>query len=203
MHFKTSSAEIPFSKSSCTNISVSLSNVWSSSSGMLPSFSKCSTKRSWLMASTVCFFWRLLLFRILQYARGSEERNDLILSWKTFVCIRLFLFRTFLNSLCARALSPLVLIIIMTFMHTFSFSILGPFLLAFCVKPRVFILFYLLSSWLILIFLSRKLAYFKRALGAVWKSRWPSWAVRPNEPHGFRGRKAILKHANALVSGCP
>ena len=109
MHFKTSSAEISFSKSSCTNISVSLSNIWrSSSSGMLLSFSKCSTKRPWLMASTVCFFWRLLLFRILQYARGSEESNDLILSWKIFVCIRLFLFRTFLYSLCARALSPLV-----------------------------------------------------------------------------------------------
>ena len=27
--------------------------------------------------------------------------------------------------------------------------------------------------------------------GAVWESRWPSWAVRPNEPSGFRGRKAI------------
>ena len=34
------------------------------------------------------------------------------------------------------------IIISMTFMHTFSFSVLGPFLLAFCVKPRVFILFY-------------------------------------------------------------
>ena len=22
--------------------------------------------------------------------------------------------------------------------------------------------------------------------------RWPSWDVRPNEPYGFRGRKAIL-----------
>ena len=39
--------------------------------------------------------------------------------------------------------------------------------------------------------------------GAVWESRWPSWAVRPNEPSGFRGRKAILKHASALVSACP
>jgi len=39
--------------------------------------------------------------------------------------------------------------------------------------------------------------------GAVWESRWPSWAVRPNEPSGFRGRKAILNHANALVSACP
>ena len=27
------------------------------------------------------------------------------------------------------------------------------------------------------------------------ESRWPSWAVRPNEPSGFRGRKAILNHA--------
>ena len=31
----------------------------------------------------------------------------------------------------------------------------------------------------------------------------PSWAVRPNEPSGFRGRKAILNHASALVSACP
>ena len=38
---------------------------------------------------------------------------------------------------------------------------------------------------------------------AVWESRWPSWAVRPNEPSGFRGRKAILNHASALVSACP
>ena len=37
--------------------------------------------------------------------------------------------------------------------------------------------------------------------GAV--SRWPSWAVRPNEPSGFRGRKAILNHASALVTACP
>ena len=28
-------------------------------------------------------------------------------------------------------------------------------------------------------------------------------AVRPNEPSGFRGRKAILDHASALVSACP
>ena len=38
--------------------------------------------------------------------------------------------------------------------------------------------------------------------GAVWESRWPSWAFRPNEPCGFRGRKAILNHAHALVSAC-
>ena len=38
--------------------------------------------------------------------------------------------------------------------------------------------------------------------GAVWESRWPSWAVRPNEPSGFGGRKAILNHASALVSAC-
>ena len=32
--------------------------------------------------------------------------------------------------------------------------------------------------------------------GAVWKSRWPSWAFRPNEPYGFCGRKAAtLNHA--------
>ena len=39
--------------------------------------------------------------------------------------------------------------------------------------------------------------------GAVWESRWPPWAVRPNEPSGIRGRKAILNHASALVSACP
>ena len=26
---------------------------------------------------------------------------------------------------------------------------------------------------------------------------------RPDEPYGFRGRKAILNHASALVSACP
>ena len=30
-----------------------------------------------------------------------------------------------------------------------------------------------------------------------------SRAVRPNKPYGFRGRKAILNHASALVSACP
>ena len=39
--------------------------------------------------------------------------------------------------------------------------------------------------------------------GAVSKSRWPSWAVRPNEPPGFRGRKAVLNNDHALVSACP
>ena len=45
--------------------------------------------------------------------------------------------------------------------------------------------------------------WFTHSSGAVWESRWPSWAVRPNEPSGFRGRKAILNHASALVSVCP
>ena len=35
------------------------------------------------------------------------------------------------------------------------------------------------------------------------ESRWPSWAFRPNEHYGFRGRQAILNHADALVSACP
>ena len=39
--------------------------------------------------------------------------------------------------------------------------------------------------------------------GEFSRSRWTSWAVRPNEPSGFRGRKAILNHASALVSACP
>ena len=29
--------------------------------------------------------------------------------------------------------------------------------------------------------------------GAVWESRWTSWAVRPNEPSGFRGRKELFE----------
>ena len=31
----------------------------------------------------------------------------------------------------------------------------------------------------------------------------PGLSVRPNEPSAFRGRKAILNHASALVSACP
>ena len=37
----------------------------------------------------------------------------------------------------------------------------------------------------------------------MWKSRWPSWAFRPNEPDGFCGRKATLNRASALVTVCP
>ena len=35
----------------------------------------------------------------------------------------------------------------------------------------------------------------KQSSGAVWKSKWPSWAFRPNDPYGFCGRKATLNHA--------
>ena len=37
--------------------------------------------------------------------------------------------------------------------------------------------------------------------GAVWKSRWPSWAPVPNKPYGFCGRKATLNNnsQNALL----
>ena len=38
--------------------------------------------------------------------------------------------------------------------------------------------------------------------GAVWKSRWPSWAFRPNEPYGVCGRKATLNPVSALVTVC-
>ena len=31
--------------------------------------------------------------------------------------------------------------------------------------------------------------------GVMWKSKWLSWAFRPNEPYGFCGRKATLNHA--------
>ena len=32
--------------------------------------------------------------------------------------------------------------------------------------------------------------------GAVWELRWTSWAVRPNEPSGFRGHKELLNRAS-------
>ena len=44
---------------------------------------------------------------------------------------------------------------------------------------------------------------FFHSSGAVWESRWTSWAVRPNEPSGFRGRKELLNRASALVTTCP
>ena len=37
----------------------------------------------------------------------------------------------------------------------------------------------------------------------MWESRWPSWAVCPNKPSGFRGRKDLLNRASALVTTCP
>ena len=38
-------------------------------------------------------------------------------------------------------------------------------------------------------------AHHCQSSGAVWKSRWPSWAFRPNEPYGFCGRKATPNRA--------
>ena len=31
----------------------------------------------------------------------------------------------------------------------------------------------------------RSSALYQQSSGAVWESRWPSWAFRPNEPYGF------------------
>ena len=35
------------------------------------------------------------------------------------------------------------------------------------------------------------------------ESKWTSWAVRPNEHSGFRGRKDLLNRASALATTCP
>ena len=45
--------------------------------------------------------------------------------------------------------------------------------------------------------------YVHHSPGVLWESRWTSWAVRPNEPSRFRGRKDILNHALVLVTACP
>ena len=47
-------------------------------------------------------------------------------------------------------------------------------------------------------------AQFARILQELCESRGGRpGPVRPNEPSGFRGRKAILNHASALVTACP
>ena len=43
----------------------------------------------------------------------------------------------------------------------------------------------------------------RQSSGAERKSRWPSWAFRPNESYGFGVRKATLNRASALVTVCP
>ena len=53
------------------------------------------------------------------------------------------------------------------------------------------------SSWTIK---NRLTVFDLHSSGAVWESRWTSWAVRPNEPSGFRGRKDLLHRASALVN---
>ena len=51
------------------------------------------------------------------------------------------------------------------------------------------------SFWLAESFHGPKWARHVQSSGAVSKSRWPTWAFRPNEPYGFCGRKATLNHA--------
>ena len=53
------------------------------------------------------------------------------------------------------------------------------------------------------LYITVQLSIFTHSSGAVWESRWTSWAVRPNEPSGFRGRKELLNRASALVTTCP
>ena len=61
------------------------------------------------------------------------------------------------------------------------------------------------SLWMQLDRISAALDAFARGwMYTTVKNSWGnSWAVRPNEPSGFHGRKAILNHASALVSACP
>ena len=61
----------------------------------------------------------------------------------------------------------------------------------------------LLGHWRGVLYLRAAVHRRCHSSGAVWESRWPSWAVRPNEPSGFRGRKDLLNHSSALVSACP
>ena len=58
-------------------------------------------------------------------------------------------------------------------------------------------------SWLELPMIRRRVVSLQHSSGAVWESRWPSWAVYPNELSGFRGRKELLNRASALVTTCP
>ena len=41
------------------------------------------------------------------------------------------------------------------------------------------------------------------AYGVIVQELFESGGGRPNEPSGFRGRKAVMNHASALVSACP
>ena len=45
--------------------------------------------------------------------------------------------------------------------------------------------------------------HYTAEIGAVWKSRWPSWAPRPNELYGFCGRKATMNHWSQFVPNMP
>ena len=82
-----------------------------------------------------------------------------------------------------------------------------------CSGPWPFNLFFLssflfdwlkvLRPWLSEVLKLARWACHIHSSGAVWETRWPSWAVRHNEPSGFRGCKDLLNHALALVSACP
>ena len=72
----------------------------------------------------------------------------------------------------------------------------------FCAEPASSHLSFFFSILTIYIY-AFCLIHLCHSSGAVWESRWPSWAVRPNEPSGFHGCKELLHRASALVTTCP
>ena len=50
---------------------------------------------------------------------------------------------------------------------------------------------------------SLKLNHIHKTWNPIVQELCESRGVRPNEPYGFSGRKAILNIASALVSACP
>ena len=52
-------------------------------------------------------------------------------------------------------------------------------------------------------YIKQQKAMEKKENQQLCQSRWPSWALRPNELSGFRGHKELLNRASALVTTCP
>ena len=139
--------------------------------------------------------WKNQCYQVLSFKSSTADRHLLLVnlslvSWVTVEgCLLTDQCRHFFFSFFFFILKPVLSVTLASTLHIFYLDIKNTIQSLCCKKISTKILCCQM--------------FFPHSSGAVWEWRWTSWAVRPNEPSGFRGRKDLLHRASALVTTCP